>query len=262
VKRSSIAKAARFYGSLSRTALADFSNVYQAITFWVLLVVGMLAVVVQPLAQRLSLGWQSLSPVWGVALVFVVLAYALGRANYRYVTELEGRLERATPQPGSPRSLTDSVVGIEQQTLPVTDEITGAYVGTSLCLRFTNRSDAALRLRCRLINLERELPNGEPEPEDWFRERWLLWSDEDSSVEISPGAHRDCEVTRMSIATAIVTPVGGGALPRSLLPGRWIAVVNVETEGFAVRRLAMRFEWRTFTPPYSAGRSLRWLPTT
>ena len=260
MKRSSIAKVARFYGDLSWTALADFSSVYQAITFWVLLVVGLLAVVFQPLAQRLSLGWQSLSPVWGVALVVVLIVFALGRANYRRFAELQGRLLVATGQPSGPRTLTDSVVSIEPVTLPVTDELSGAYAGQSLTLRFTNRSDANLRLRCRLIDLGTELPNGELQQEDWFRERWLRWADGDSQVELPPGAHRDCELTRMFIGSAVVAPVSDDGLARSLQAGTWLAEINAEADGFAVRRLKMRFEWKTFPAPFTHGQSLRWLP--
>jgi hypothetical protein len=263
VTRESLAKPFRFYGSLVRTALGDFSNVWQALSFWVLLVVGLLGIVFQPVAQRLSLGWQSLSPAWGVGLMVAVLAFAIGRANYRHIESLERQVKQATPEPsvGAP-DLTDSAVSIEQLTLPVTDPLNGSYAGQSLNLRFTNHRDTSVGLKCRLIDLGTELPNGELQEEDWFRERWLRWSDDETQVDLTPGAHRDCEVSRMYIGSAIVAPARDEALPRSLRPGIWAAVVNVEAGGFAVRRLKLRFEWKTFAPPYSPGQRLRWLETS
>ncbi len=259
--KRSLASVTRFYGSLFRTALGDFSNAWQALSFWALVVLAVVATVYQPFAQRLSLGWQSLSPAWGFGLMVALVVFAFGRANYRRFADQERQLATTRAPSSGPRTLTDSVVLIEQLTLPVLDSLNGSYAGQSLVLRFTNRSDADLRLRCRLIDLSAELANGELQPEDWFRERWLRWADGDSHVLVSPGAHRDCELTSMFIGSAIVAPVDGEGLPRSLQSGIYAALINTEADGFAVRRLKVRFEWKTFPPPFTHGQTLRWLPT-
>jgi hypothetical protein len=191
--------------------------------------------------------------------MLVLIIFALGRANYRQFSVLQERLLAATQPAISPRVLMDSIVSIDPMTLPVTDPQSGAYIGVSLSLRFKNLSGESLRFHCRLVDLGREMSNGDRQQEDWFRERWLRWSDDETSVQIPPGAHRDCEVTRQYIGSAVVAPTTQDALPRSLEPGIWVATINAEAEGFAVRRLEVRFEWRTFAPPYSQGQSLRWL---
>ena len=167
-----------------------------------------------------------------------------------------GLASTAEPPIARAAILSDSMVAIEEQRLPLTGDI-GGFRGIVLALRLRNVSQQTLGLRCRLVDLRRLLPNGQWEPEDWFRSRWLVWAGNGTEERLVPGAERDCEVARQIRAWASANGEGL-ELGQTLLPGKWRADIEVESEGFAVRHLAHCFEWRA-PSPLSPGSAFHWL---
>src|SRR5207237_6625220 len=109
----------------------------------------------------------------------------------------------------------------------------------------------------RLNDLQRQLPTGYWEPEDWFRPRSLNWADGSPEERLVPGAERDCEVGRQISNWASVNGAGL-ELGRTLLAGRWRATIDVECEGFVARRLIRCFEWQPPTQ-LTPGATFNWL---
>src|SRR5438105_1159871 len=154
----------RFYGSLARAMFSDFRSRWELGAFWIGVGLSILVSVYQPLAKALSLGWQSLSPWWGVSLMLLLLAYSFLRVNYRRFSELQAMIEATRARPSDNDSLSDSVISIGQEALPLSGDI-GRFEGLVLALRFKNVSHQTLNLRCRLNDLQRQLPTGYWEPE-------------------------------------------------------------------------------------------------
>jgi hypothetical protein len=246
----------QFYASLVKAMVHDFRSRWEALAFWIALAVGFVGAVYPPLANALSLAGGSFSAFWGVALVFVVLGYSFARVNFQRFESLSNRIaevdNRSRP---AARQLSNNLLSVEPTALPISEG--GLYLGHGLALRFTNHSDESMVVRCRLVKFGRELPNGEFEPEDWFQERQLRWSDGSLEERLVPGAHRDCMVVRQTLGSADATR-HGSELPHTVLPGRIEAGIETEVDGFAVRRLDVNLEWRPPKPPYSPGLTLVW----
>jgi hypothetical protein len=254
--------ALRYYASLLRPMFGDFRGRWQAVVFWSVLIVSALGAVYEPVARFLSLGWQGLPPWYGLALGVALLVFSFARVNYQHVSSLESEVARHRNRQISAAAaiLTDDIVSIERVILPVANSEIGTLIGKSLALRFTNLSNSSLTIRCRLLNLERILPNKEWEPQDWFREHWLTWIDGGTEERIIPGASRDCEISTHHYRFAIAA-MPGQYLPRELLAGKWRATLDIEVEPFAVRRIVARFEWRPKAEPVSPGEAFVWIGT-
>ena len=245
-----------FYASLVKAMVHDFRSRWEALAFWIALAVGFVGAVYPPLAKVLSLAGSSVSAIWGVALVVLVLGYSFARVNFQHFESLSNRIgEMENRRRAGPRQLSSDLLSVEPTALPTSES--GLYLGHGLALRFTNHSDESMVVRCRLVKFGRELPNGEFEPEDWFQERQLRWSNGSLEERLVPGAHRDCMVVRQTLGSA--DPAGhGNELPHTVLPGRIEAGIETEVDGFAVRRLDVKLEWRPAKPPYSPGLALVW----
>jgi hypothetical protein len=257
--------ALRYYGSLLRPMFSDFRSRWEAVVFWLLLVVAVIGYFNQPVVRALSLSWQALPPEYGLALGLALLVFSFGRVNYKRIVGLEGEIARFRlavlgQKAASAEVLWNDVVTIDRVTLPLTQRETGLLSGKSLVLRFTNVGGAPLTIRCRLLELSRLLPNAEWEPQDWFRETWLRWMDSGTEERLVPGASRDCEIASQEPGFA-ASPAPGKSLARTLLAGEWRATIDVEAGPYAARRVVVRYMWRPKAEPYSPGEAFVWLGT-